>query len=125
MAKEVIQQQSIPEDKDERQELLNQLKEELSLLEQGKKDSKKKIAEAIKDLKTRNQYNSRYLPPFVKSKRHKTIHKTCSTLVFAPSTLWKTICGWRYYNSSYEFADDENTMATCGKCLSLRGARRW
>ena len=61
---------------------------------------------------------AKYLPAMVKPGRHQVIHRNCRVLVYAHTSMWKTLCGWNYYGSSYEFVEGDVTMVSCAKCIS-------
>ena len=60
----------------------------------------------------------------VKSGRHQVIHRNSKTLIYAHSAMWRTVCGWNYYGSAYEFVEGELTKVTCNKCLATAPTRR-
>ena len=62
---------------------------------------------AIKTLESKLNASSKFLP---------SIHKNAKELVYAHSAMWKTLCGWNYYGSSYEFVEKEDRMVSCNKC---------
>ena len=92
-----------PED---RRMVVTKLAKELNLLKAESKDAVTGLNDAIKELEVKLGNNTKYLPPLVRSGRHQVIHRNTKTLVYAHSALWKTICGWNYYGSSYEFAGE-------------------
>ena len=92
-----------PED---RRMVVTKLAKELNLLKAESKDAVTGLNDAIKELEVKLANNTKYLPPLVRSGRLQVIHRNTKTLVYAHSALWKTICGWNYYGSSYEFAGE-------------------
>lgn len=98
--------------------VVSKLAAELRLFKTESKDAVKGLGDAIKELEVKLGNNTKYLPPLVRSGRHQVVHRNTRTLVYAHSAMWKTICGWNYYGSSYEFVEGNATMVTCNKCLS-------
>ena len=76
-----------------------------------------KLNEAVQSLERQMANSAKYLPSYVKSRRHQVIHRNSRVMVYAPSYLWRTQCGWLYYRSDYEFVEGDNTMVSCQKCL--------
>eukprot|EP00435_Cladocopium_sp_Y103_P043178 s1082_g12.t1 len=98
--------------------LTQKLKEELESLKTDSKGANEALAEAIQGLESKLSTSSKYLPPLVKSGRHQVIHLNCKTLVFSPSTTWKTTCGWYYYLANYQFVEGDSTKVSCAKCMA-------
>ena len=96
--------------------IVSKLAAELRLLKTESKDAVKGLSNAIKDLEVKLGNNTKYLPPMVRSGRYQIIHRNSKTLVYAHSAMWKTVCGWNYYGSTYEFVEGDVTMVTCTKC---------
>ena len=96
--------------------MVKKLEAELSAFKENSADAKAKLTESIKGLNTKFEGSMKYLPRLVKSHRNQVIHLKTKALVYAPSHLWKTVCGWHYYNSTYEFVAGETSMVTCNKC---------
>jgi len=96
--------------------MVKKLEAELSAFKENSANAKAKLTESIKELNTKFEGGMKYLPRMVKSHRNQVIHLNTKALVYAPSHLWKTVCGWHYYNSTYEFVAGESNMVTCNKC---------
>lgn len=79
--------------------------------------AKRKLTETINELNVKFEGSVKYVPRLVKSHRNQVIHLNTKALVYAPSHLWKTVCGWHYYNSTCEFLAGDMGMITCNKCL--------
>ena len=98
--------------------VVSRLAAELRLFKSESKDAVKGLGEAIKELEAKLGNNTKYLPPLVRSGRHQVFHRNTRTLVYAHSAMWRTMCGWNYYGSTYEFVEGDATMVTCNKCMS-------
>lgn len=107
-----------PQDPEDKRLVITRLARELKALKTESKDAVETLESSIKELQDKLGSSAKFLPPLVKSGRHQVIHKNSKTLVYAHAALWKTVCGWNYYGSAYEFAEGDNTMVTCAKCQS-------
>ena len=113
----VLQAQSqVPRDPEVKLAVVQQIQKELAKLKANTKDAAENLQKEIQVLETKWETNSTYLPNLVKSARHQVIHKNNRILVYAPSAQWRSVCGWHYYNSNYEFVCGEDTKVTCTKC---------
>ena len=106
----------IYEGHEDKRAIVSKLAAELRLFKTESKDAVKGLGNAIKELEVKLGNNTKYLPPLVRSGRYQVIHRNTKTLVYAHSAMWKTVCGWNYYGSSYEFVEGDVTMVTCTKC---------
>ena len=95
---------------------VQRLKEELDLLKADTKGASEALSSAIKNMEDKMSATSKYLPSLVKSYRHQVIHLNHRTLVFSPSTSWRTACGWYYYLANYQFVEGDASCVTCSKC---------
>ncbi len=114
-----VLQSSMPSEKEDQQVLVDDLMKEIKLVKSGRKLDRTRIRKEVKALEKKMANNQKYLPPVVVSQRVQVAHYNCRALIVSPACLWKTLCGWQYYNSNYMFADDVGTMVTCQKCMGL------
>ena len=98
--------------------MVQKLASELNSFKTESKHAVKGLEEAVKLLETKLGNNAKYLTSLVKSNRHQVLHKNSKTLVYMHPSLWKTLCGWNYYGSAYEFAEGDDTKVTCSKCVA-------
>jgi hypothetical protein len=103
--------------------MVKKLEAELSAFKANSADTTIWLTESIKALTSKFEGSMEYLPRLVKSHRNQVIHLNTKALVYAPSHLWKTVCGWHYYNSTYEFMAGELNMVTCNKCSTAAQSR--
>ena len=96
--------------------MVNKLEAELKDFKENTTEAKCKLQAAIKELNVKFDGSVKYLPRLVKSHRNQVVHLNTKALVYAPSHLWRTVCGWHYYNSTYEFLAGDTNMITCHKC---------
>eukprot|EP00435_Cladocopium_sp_Y103_P042020 s1275_g11.t1 len=97
-------------------DVVDKLEEEIKKFVKGTKVSSKKLEEAVTSLEIKYNDYTKYLPAWVKSNRQQVIHKNCKIILCSPAPLWKTICGWNYYHSDYEFHEGEPDGTRCQKC---------
>ncbi len=114
-----ILQSSIPAGQEIQQALIEDLKKEIKSVKSGRRMDRVRIRKEVKSLETRMANNQKYLPPVVVSQRVQVAHFNCRALIVSPACMWKTLCGWQYYNSNYLFAEDAGSMVTCQKCVGL------
>lgn len=113
----VLQAQArVPRDPEVKLAVVQQIQKELAKLKANTKDAAENLQKEIQGLESKWESNSTYLPNLVKSARHQVVHKNNRILVYAPSAQWRSVCGWHYYNSNYEFVCGEETKVTCTKC---------
>ena len=114
---------SMPLEPEVKLAMVKKLETELSAFKANSTEAKNKLAESIKELNLKFEGSTKYLPRLVKSHRNQVVHLNTKALVYAPSHLWKTVCGWHYYNSTYEFMAGEPNMVTCNKCFAAAQGR--
>ena len=97
-------------------ELVQRLKDELESLKEDSTGSNRALTNAIKNIEEKMDVSAKYLPPLVKSARHQAAHRNVKTLVFSPSSTWRTSCGWYYYLANYQFMEGHEDLVSCAKC---------
>ena len=75
---------------------------EQSKLKVNTKDASEIVKRAIQDLEEKCESDSSFLPRLV--------------TLSAPSAQWRSLCGWHYYRSNYEFVCWEGGKVSCTKC---------
>ena len=99
--------------------IVDQIKADIAKLKKGTKVSAKEFDDAVNEVKNKMESDHRYLPRYVVSGRYHVTHLNHKILLYAPAAQWRTVCGWHYYNSSYQFTDGEGTMVSCSKCQGI------
>ena len=96
-------------------ELVGKLKSEIDSFMNGTKADTTELSAKVRQLEVKFE-NYKFLPPLVISNRASVVHRNNRIFLCSPSYMWKTQCGWNYYNSDYEFAEDFGMKVTCQKC---------
>eukprot|EP00435_Cladocopium_sp_Y103_P018170 s553_g4.t1 len=96
-------------------QVVDRLKSELASFKRDTKGDSAALSAAIKEIEERMNTSAKYLPPLVKSNRHQVVHKNHRSLVFAPHTSWRTVCGWYYYSANYTFEEGDDTKVRAMK----------
>ena len=99
--------------------IVDQIKSDIAKLKKGTKASTKEFDDAVGEIKAKMESDHKYLPKYVVSGRYHVTHINHRILLYAPAAQWRTICGWHYYNSSYQFTDGEGTKVSCTKCQGI------
>ena len=74
--------------------MAKKLEMELQSFRSDSERAKAKLQGAIREVNIKFEGCVKYLPPLVKSHRNQVVHLNTKALVYAPSHLWKTVCGW-------------------------------
>ena len=99
-------------------ELIGKLRAEIDSFKDGSKAKSHELDKKVQALEAKFDGYTKFLPWLVKSTRTQVIHRNNKIFLCSPSFMWKTACGWGYYNSDYEFSNEEVTKVTCQKCLA-------
>ena len=99
-------------------ELVGKLRAEIDSFMDGSKAKSHELDEKVQALEAKFDGYTKFLPNLVKSTRTQVIHRNNKIFLCSPSFMWKTTCGWSYYNSDYEFSNEEVTKVTCQKCIA-------
>eukprot|EP00435_Cladocopium_sp_Y103_P051234 s2172_g15.t2 len=105
-------------------EVVDRLKEELKKFINGTKATSSRLESSVADLESKYNDYTKYLPAWVRSTRHQVVHKNTKVFLCAPAPLWRTVCGWAYYKSDYEFHEAEPQGTRCQKCGISADAER-
>lgn len=99
-------------------ELVGKLRAEIDSFMDGSKAKSHELDRKVQALEAKFEGYTKFLPCLVKSTRTQVMHRNNKIFLCSPSFMWKTTCGWSYYNSDYEFSNEEVTKVTCQKCLA-------
>ena len=97
-------------------ELVGKLKTEIDSFMNGTKADTTELTTKVRQLETKFENYTKFLPPLVISNRASVVHRNNKVFLCSPSYMWRTQCGWNYYNSDYEFSEDLGMKVTCQKC---------
>jgi hypothetical protein len=97
-----------------RKEVIETLESEIKSFAKGTKEASSRLEASVKDLEAKYNDYTKYLPKWVKSTRNQITHRNGRVVLRSPAPLRKTLCGWNYYSSDYEFHDGEREV--CKKC---------
>lgn len=97
-----------------RKEVIEKLESEIKSFVKGTKVASSRLEASVKDLEAKYNDYTKYLPKWVKSTRNQITHRNGRVVLCSPAPLRKTLCGWKYYSSDYEFHDGEREV--CKKC---------
>jgi hypothetical protein len=97
-----------------RKEVIEKLESEIKSFVKGTKVASSRLEASVKDLETKYNDYTKYLPKWVKSTRNQITHRNGRAVLCSPAPLW--LCGWNYYSSDYEFHDGEPEGEVCKKC---------
>lgn len=121
--KQLLHAQPQREDASELKMVVDSLKLEVENFQKGTKAETRKIKEELRTLEKKASDSTKYLPKFVLSQRHQVAHRNEKIHILAPAAHWRTLCGWHYYHSSYNFAEEAGTKDVCSKCEQFAQSR--
>jgi hypothetical protein len=99
--------------------IIAQIKADICKLKNGTEVLTKDFNDAVEDLKSKMESAQKFLPKYVISHRYQVTHINNRILLYAPAAQWRTICGWHYYSSTYQFADGDGAAVNCTKCNGI------
>ena len=105
-------------DKSRQKEVFEKLEMEFKSFVKGTKVETSRLDSAVQTLELKFNDYTKYLPPWVKSTRTQVVHRNAKIVLCSPAAMWKTLCGWNYYNSEYELHEGKPAGETCKKCSS-------
>ena len=97
-----------------------QLQTELEAIRLDQKATFEKLDKEVEILKARNRDGGDRLPPLVQHYQSKVVHFNADLANCSPPYVWKTLCGWHYYQSDFLFISGRGEFTLCRKCTELR-----
>ena len=97
-----------------------QLETEMEAIRLDQKATFAKLDKEVEALKARCKNDGDRLPPYVQHYQSKVVHLNMDMANCSPPFMWKTLCGWSFYQSDFLFIRGEGDFPLCKKCAEHR-----